>query len=57
MPPLTQNGKPFRLAGLGMPKLKAEGRGDLFARVRVKLPEELADGQKELFEKLRAAGV
>ena len=57
VPPLTQNGRAFRLAGLGMPRLKGAGRGDLYARLRVKLPERLSDREKELFEQLRAAGV
>ena len=56
VPPLTQNGKVFRLAGLGMPKLKGEGRGALFARARAKLPEQLSDKEKKLFEQLRTAG-
>ncbi len=54
--PLTQNGRSIRLAGLGMPKLngKAKGNGDLLAKVRVVLPEELSDRERELFEQLRA---
>ncbi len=57
VPPLTQNGKTFKLGGLGMPKMKGEGRGDLYARIRVRLPEELDETQKRLFEELSAAGV
>ncbi|MEX0799652.1 MAG: J domain-containing protein [Dehalococcoidia bacterium] len=61
VPPLTQNGRVFRLSGLGMPSLdergsrkSAKGKGDLLARVRVVLPEELSDRERELFEQLRA---
>jgi len=56
VPPLTQNGRTIRLAGLGMPKLdaKKKGHGDLLAKVRVVLPEELSDRERELFEQLRA---
>ncbi|MBI5285426.1 MAG: J domain-containing protein [Chloroflexi bacterium] len=57
IPPLTQNGRAFKLAGLGMPKLGQHGKGDLHARVRVRLPEELDDAQKALFEELSASGV
>ena len=57
VPPLTQNGKVFRLAGQGMPSLKGGQRGALFARLRVKLPEKLEEKERELFEELRAAGV
>ena len=56
--PLTQNGRSIRLGRLGMPKLDAKGKdkanGDLFAKVRVVLPEELSDEERELFEKLRS---
>jgi molecular chaperone DnaJ len=55
VPPLSQNGKTFRLAGQGMPRLSASGRGNLFARLRVKLPEKLSDRERELFEELRDA--
>lgn len=53
VPPLSQNGKQFRLAGQGMPKLKGGGRGDLYVRLRVRLPERLNDKEKKLFEELR----
>jgi DnaJ-class molecular chaperone len=53
IPALTQNGRVFRLSGLGMPRLEGKGRGDLLARVRVVLPEKLSDRERELFEKLR----
>src|SRR2546425_1002432 len=56
--PLTQNGRSIRLGGLGMPKLDAKGKdkanGDLLAKVRVVLPEELSEEERELFAKLRA---
>jgi molecular chaperone DnaJ len=63
VPPLTQNGRTIRLAGLGMPKLgKGKGQaktgghpaGDLLAKVKVVLPDELSDRERELFEELRA---
>src|SRR5438034_8351891 len=56
--PLTQNGRSIRLGRLGMPKLDGKGKdkanGDLLAKVRVVLPEELSDEERELFEKLRS---
>lgn len=54
VPPLTQNGRVFRLGGQGMPRLNGSGRGDLYARVRVVLPEQLTNEEQELFEQLRA---
>lgn len=58
LPPLTQNGRVFRLAGLGMTRLNGGGaRGDLFVRVRVRLPEKLGEPERALFEELKAAGI
>ena len=56
VPPLTQNGRNFRLSRLGMPRLGGNGRGDLYARVKVKLPDHLSEREKKLFEELRAVG-
>jgi DnaJ-class molecular chaperone len=56
VPELTQNGRQFRLAGKGMPVLGTPGkRGDLFARVRVELPDHLGEHERELFRQLRTA--
>jgi len=52
IPPETQNGRTFRLAGQGMPHLGKSSRGDLMARVRVVLPDKLSAEEKELFKKL-----
>ena len=53
VPPETQNGKVFRLAGQGMPHLNNSSRGDLFATVKVLLPTKLTQQEKQLFEQLR----
>ena len=52
IPAETQNGRMFRLAGKGMPHLRAEGSGNLFARVKVVLPMGLTSKERELFEQL-----
>jgi DnaJ-class molecular chaperone len=52
IPPETQNGRTFRLVGQGMPHLGNSSRGDLLARVKVVLPTNLSDEEKELFQKL-----
>jgi len=52
IPPETQNGKVFRLAGQGMPHLGNTTRGDLMARVNVILPTKLTEKEKELFKQL-----
>ena len=43
IPAGTQTGRMFRLAGQGLPRLKGDGSGDLYVRVRVVLPAELDD--------------
>lgn len=54
IPPETQNGKIFRLRGLGMPNVKnPEQRGDLFVTIIVELPRNLTPDEKTLFEQLR----
>ena len=58
LPPETQNGRRFRLAGQGMTKLSdPEKRGNLYAVVNVSLPTNLTDEQRRLFEQLREAAV
>lgn len=52
IPPATQNGRVFRLAGQGMPHLRGSSRGDLLAKVKVVLPTELSKEEKKLFEQL-----
>lgn len=55
IPELTQNGRVFRLKGKGMPHLSdAARKGDLLAKVRVRVPESLTTEQREAFELLRA---
>ncbi len=52
IPAETQNGRTFRLTGQGMPHLGNSSKGDLLARVKVVLPTNLSDEEKELFQKL-----
>jgi curved DNA-binding protein len=53
IPPETQNGRVFKLARQGMPKLGTSSFGDLLAKVNVVLPANLAAREKELFEELK----
>lgn len=54
IPDGTQPGQKFRLAGRGMPALKAPNQfGDLFVRVAVQIPKHLNKQQRALFEQLR----
>ncbi len=51
IPQGTQPEQVFRLAGRGMPRLKAaQTKGDLFVRVKVKIPKQLTSKQKTLLE-------
>ncbi len=52
--PETQNGMTVRLKGKGFPVYKKDGEhGDLFVTYEVKMPTNLTDKQKELFEQLK----
>ncbi len=51
IPPETQNGQTFRLAGKGMPRENG-GYGNLLARVQVTLPRRLSARERQLFEEL-----
>jgi len=52
IPPETQNGRAFRLAGQGMPHVGNSSRGDILAKVNVILPTKLSAQEKELFRRL-----
>ncbi|MGH7725909.1 MAG: molecular chaperone DnaJ [Candidatus Eiseniibacteriota bacterium] len=52
LPAGTQSGKGLRLPGLGLPRLRGRGRGDLLVRVRVWTPGKLSAREKQLFEEL-----
>jgi curved DNA-binding protein len=54
LPPEAQAGKTFRLAGRGMPKLKAPNEhGDLLAHVVVRIPTNLSEKEKQLVQEWR----
>jgi DnaJ-class molecular chaperone len=54
IPPATQNGARLRLRGLGMPRLRGDGSGDLIAEIAVRLPTALSPAARSLAEELRA---
>lgn len=56
IPPDTQNGKLIRLAGQGMPSVNRDVQGDLYALVKVVLPTDLSEEEKELFRQLKEKG-
>src|SRR5215211_7559636 len=54
--PGTTDGTLLRVKGKGAPKLKASGRGDVLARVKLTVPKKLTKKQRELLEQLQNAG-
>jgi curved DNA-binding protein len=57
IPAGTQPEQVFRLAGRGMPRLKSpKTRGDLFVRVKVRVPRELTAEQQDLLRRAADLG-
>lgn len=53
IPKGTENGKVFRLKGLGMPKFGKENQfGDLYAKANITIPKNLSEKELEFFKKL-----
>ena len=54
IPPGTQNGQRFRLAGQGLPELnKPKSKGSLYATVKAVLPTDLTPEETDLFRQLK----
>jgi len=53
VPAGTQPDARLRLRGKGLPRFGARGRGDLYVRVSVRVPEKMSSEEKKLWEKLR----
>ncbi|HUP54024.1 MAG TPA: J domain-containing protein [Methylomirabilota bacterium] len=47
VPAGTQPGRIFRLTGQGMPRFRAEGYGDLYAKAKVIIPTDLSEPARE----------
>lgn len=52
IPAGSQSGSKLRLRGKGLPKKSGSKKGNLYARVLVRVPGELTDRERELFEAL-----
>ena len=50
VPAGTQQGQTIRLAGQGMPRLKGDGAGDLYAHIKVVMPGKLEGRQRKAAE-------
>jgi molecular chaperone DnaJ len=53
VPPGSQSGQRLRLSGKGLHKPHGEGTGDLFYRIKIMVPAEMASKERELFTELR----
>jgi DnaJ-class molecular chaperone len=51
IPPGIQSGQQLRLTGQGMPR-RGGGAGNLFARIKVTVPKNLTEQERELVEQL-----
>jgi molecular chaperone DnaJ len=54
IPPGAQHDERLRLRGRGLPRFGGRGRGDLYLRLEIRLPEQVSDEERKLWEKLRA---
>jgi curved DNA-binding protein len=54
VPAGTQNGRRLRLRGRGLPR-RGGGRGDLYAVVRIVVPERPRPAEREAYEALKRA--
>jgi len=54
VPPGTQNGQQLRLRGRGLPRREG-GQGDLYANVRIVVPERPSAAEREAYEALKRA--
>ena len=52
IPAPTNSGQTFRLRGKGMPALSGSTRGDLYARAKLVLPDNLSDAEVEALREL-----
>jgi len=52
LPPGTSSGQQLRLAGKGMPRTRGGSSGDLYVRIRIVIPENLTQEERDLIARL-----
>ena len=59
IPAGTSSGQTFRLSGRGVPHLKEEGAGDVLVKIKIAVPKELTEREREIIAELneKPAGV
>jgi curved DNA-binding protein len=55
LPPRSQAGRVFRIKGKGMPRMGGHDRGDLYARLRLVLPDDLTEAELDTLRELAKA--
>ena len=55
--PHTKSGTKIRIKGYGIQHLKGGGKGDLYVKINIKVPDHITEKQKELLEELSREGV
>ncbi|HEY0945008.1 MAG TPA: DnaJ C-terminal domain-containing protein [Opitutaceae bacterium] len=56
IPPGTQPDTVLRLRGRGLPRFGGRGRGDLYVRVQVRVPQRLSAEERRLYAQLKKLG-
>lgn len=54
VPAGSQSGRILRLRGRGLPRFKAEGRGDHLFRIKIAIPSDISSEERDLYERLSA---
>lgn len=57
VPPGIQPGTKIRLKGLGFPRMGGGGKGDLYVKIGIAVPERVTEEQKQLLEELKKKGL
>jgi DnaJ-class molecular chaperone len=55
VPPGSQSGRLLRVRGHGVPHLKGEGRGDLYLRLMIQVPEQVDEAARAAAAQLQQA--
>jgi len=54
VPPGTQSGQTLRLSGMGAPHVKKPGNGDQYVKIKIVVPKNLTERERELVKELAA---
>ena len=53
IPAGTSGGRTFRLPGQGMPKMKDSGRGNLYVKAQIEIPQHISAKEREMLEEIK----